>query len=664
MDGVGAGGEEALAQLLRAGRRTTLGQHDELVAAQAADRVDGPHRGGEALGDRLQQEIAHPVAVGVVDVLEAVEVDEEHRHRVTARARPLEGLGGALEDERPVGEPGQRVVEGEVPELAGLLLHQRQGDRARVGQRPDQQDEQGGQHQPDEEHDGPLLVRRRAAAQGAGQGEDPVPLGAQRIGVRDIARLRRAVAGEDLEVAVGQAVGQDVGHVRLGAGDGGEEVVTVEDAAHPSEELRRRRLLSGGGGRGRGVDGLEHLDGRQVAQHLDDDRPGGGVLPEHRLEHRGEGAHGQRAGRRGLMEGAGRRSGALVDPGVEEAGELGLEEQQRVDVHLGPDGELDGGQAHQAVLRPGPRRLELEAAGGRQPEGGIGLRHGGEVRELRRGHGLDVGEGERAGVAVDGVEGGEEPAELGVGGGGVGSDQGPGGGHGVSVALQGHVQGPRRPRGGGVERPLVLGPEGVAPRVGGGERPEDPDHQQGDGQEHRDDAPLPLRHRRPAARRPGVRGPGVARRHAPVLVPRCTARHPSLPASSPSGPCHPAALTPALPAGLPTVWRSPPRRAFPPVSAPCAAVRCCPCRCRHLRPCRRSPSPPLQAPSTLLPVVPAAPSVRRPSGRRLVELRQVCLTQSDQRRPAILLHMVDRRGPGDREDHRRPVQQPGEGDLG
>ena len=49
---------------------------------------------------------------------EVVEVDEQHDHRVGLGARHPQGVVHAIEEQRPVGEPGQLVVEEAVAELA------------------------------------------------------------------------------------------------------------------------------------------------------------------------------------------------------------------------------------------------------------------------------------------------------------------------------------------------------------------------------------------------------------------------------------------------------------------------------------------------------------------------------------------------------------------
>ena len=82
--------------------RDLLQQHHELVAAQARDGVLGAHRGAQALGDRAQHRVAGEVAERIVDRLEAVEVDEEHRAAALPRAgsRSIACCDAVLEQQR------------------------------------------------------------------------------------------------------------------------------------------------------------------------------------------------------------------------------------------------------------------------------------------------------------------------------------------------------------------------------------------------------------------------------------------------------------------------------------------------------------------------------------------------------------------------------------
>src|SRR6266550_3513177 len=84
-------------------------RHAELVAAQPAARIGGPHRPLQLSREDADRFVADVVAVGVVDVLEVVEVDHHQREAALvpfgrcdrAVDRPLEL--------RPVGQPGQVV---------------------------------------------------------------------------------------------------------------------------------------------------------------------------------------------------------------------------------------------------------------------------------------------------------------------------------------------------------------------------------------------------------------------------------------------------------------------------------------------------------------------------------------------------------------------------
>ena len=63
-----------------------LEQDGELVAAEAAHQVAVAHGAAQPAGERLQHAVADGVAERVVDHLEAVEVEEEHRQAGAAQA--------------------------------------------------------------------------------------------------------------------------------------------------------------------------------------------------------------------------------------------------------------------------------------------------------------------------------------------------------------------------------------------------------------------------------------------------------------------------------------------------------------------------------------------------------------------------------------------------
>jgi hypothetical protein len=95
-------------------------EHDgEFVAAEARDRVAVAHMRAQARAGRLEHAVAGRVAHRIVDVLEAVEVEEQNRDAAAVAARAHDGVAQALAEQRAVGQSGQRVV---VREVAQFLL--------------------------------------------------------------------------------------------------------------------------------------------------------------------------------------------------------------------------------------------------------------------------------------------------------------------------------------------------------------------------------------------------------------------------------------------------------------------------------------------------------------------------------------------------------------
>jgi hypothetical protein len=106
-DGLGQQVEHAGGDLLAVVVVDVLQQHRELVAAHARGDVARADADTDAPGGGHQHGVARPVAGAVVDRLEVVEVEEQHgRHAAAARQRRLD----AAQEQRAVGEPGQRVA--------------------------------------------------------------------------------------------------------------------------------------------------------------------------------------------------------------------------------------------------------------------------------------------------------------------------------------------------------------------------------------------------------------------------------------------------------------------------------------------------------------------------------------------------------------------------
>jgi hypothetical protein len=69
-------------------------QHDdEFVTAHADHDIRGAHGRAHALGDFLQQLVADFVAARIVDVLEAIEIEEQHREHLRGILAACDGLG-------------------------------------------------------------------------------------------------------------------------------------------------------------------------------------------------------------------------------------------------------------------------------------------------------------------------------------------------------------------------------------------------------------------------------------------------------------------------------------------------------------------------------------------------------------------------------------------
>ena len=92
------------------GRFQAVPQQHELIAAQARQRVVAPQGAAQALGDRAQQRVAGGVAERIVDQLEAVQVEEQHREAAARARRGEDRLAGAVRKQHAVGQPGQHIA--------------------------------------------------------------------------------------------------------------------------------------------------------------------------------------------------------------------------------------------------------------------------------------------------------------------------------------------------------------------------------------------------------------------------------------------------------------------------------------------------------------------------------------------------------------------------
>ena len=88
-------------------------QH-ELIAAQAGHRVAVADAAGQPGGHLPQHLVAVGVTAGVVDGLEAVQVEERDRHGPAVAVHPVQGVLDAVAQQHPVRQPRERVVGGGV----------------------------------------------------------------------------------------------------------------------------------------------------------------------------------------------------------------------------------------------------------------------------------------------------------------------------------------------------------------------------------------------------------------------------------------------------------------------------------------------------------------------------------------------------------------------
>ena len=111
-------GEQALGDSHSVRGGHGLGQDDgELVAAEAGGGVAGAHCMLDSLAKLVQHLVAEVVTPAVVDPFEVVEVDVEEPRRLAVSVPELNRMPQPFVEEGAVREAGERVVEGELPQL-------------------------------------------------------------------------------------------------------------------------------------------------------------------------------------------------------------------------------------------------------------------------------------------------------------------------------------------------------------------------------------------------------------------------------------------------------------------------------------------------------------------------------------------------------------------
>jgi hypothetical protein len=239
-----------------------------------------------------QEQVTEMVAQRVVDLLEAVEVEQEQGQRLALAGRGAQGLGEAVVEQHAIGQTGERIVDRLMAQP--VLLDLGGGDVAHDrDQQPLVLDHGRAERDLDRER-GAVMPPRHAfeaiAAVGAGGLEPPVfgQLGEQ---LQDVApdqvrrpaaehAQRRLVGGVDLAVGAHredaiEALLHDVAHQRvellqlLGMDERELGLAVIDDprqlGAVPHQQ-RRARLTTGGAMQHGGVDALRGISSSKSVQ--------------------------------------------------------------------------------------------------------------------------------------------------------------------------------------------------------------------------------------------------------------------------------------------------------------------------------------------------------------------------------------------------------------
>jgi hypothetical protein len=94
-----------------------LHQDSELVAPEAGDGVAGTDALAQTVSDLDQQVVTRGVAETVVDLFEAVRVEEQDGDRRAVRCPPGEGMLDPVLEQSPVGQACEGIVEGLMEQL-------------------------------------------------------------------------------------------------------------------------------------------------------------------------------------------------------------------------------------------------------------------------------------------------------------------------------------------------------------------------------------------------------------------------------------------------------------------------------------------------------------------------------------------------------------------
>ncbi len=87
-----------------------LDQHDEFVAALPRNRIRPAHAARQPIRHILQEPVPRLMAQGVIDVLEAIKIDEQHGDASSFALCRSEGAIDSFGQQQPIRQARQRVV--------------------------------------------------------------------------------------------------------------------------------------------------------------------------------------------------------------------------------------------------------------------------------------------------------------------------------------------------------------------------------------------------------------------------------------------------------------------------------------------------------------------------------------------------------------------------
>jgi hypothetical protein len=106
-----------------------LQEYEELIASLPAYGIRGAYTTRQALGHRLEKPVAGQMPQGIVDVFEAIQIEEKHSSQSAISLSKGDGLANAVAKKQSIGQTGQGVMFGKMSHQ--LRLRPRNADVAK-----------------------------------------------------------------------------------------------------------------------------------------------------------------------------------------------------------------------------------------------------------------------------------------------------------------------------------------------------------------------------------------------------------------------------------------------------------------------------------------------------------------------------------------------------